>query len=207
MNDLGRRIPTAIAYGAVVITALFAPPVVFWALLAALFLLALRELLWLVSRDRWAAELVLGTAYLAAGLAALAYLRLLGPQWVLVALIPTWAADVASYVVGSRYGRRPLVPRLSPSKTREGTAAGFVAAAAAAVTSGALLGLPPAATMLVALLAGPAALAGDLLESAAKRAAGVKDSGTLLPGHGGILDRVDSLLLVAPVVAVASRLP
>jgi phosphatidate cytidylyltransferase len=126
--------------------------------------------------------------------------------WIFMALIPTWAADVTGYVVGSMVGRRKLAPRISPGKTWEGTIAGFVAAALAVWFVGTQVfapSLPPEILAPVALIAGPAALFGDLLESALKRAAGVKDSGTLFPGHGGVLDRIDSLLLVAPVIALA----
>jgi len=112
----------------------------------------------------------------------------------------TWAADTAAYAVGSRFGRRRIAPRLSPGKTLEGTAAGLVTAALVAVVFGWIYGLAPVGVAIVALLAGPAALAGDLIESALKRAARAKDSGGIMPGHGGLLDRIDSLLLVAPVV-------
>lgn len=155
--------------------------------------------------------LALGGLYIAGGLAALAQLQFawagerstvepLYARWALLALAVTWAADVAAYAVGSRVGRRRIAPRLSPGKTVEGTVAGLAAAALTAVAFGAVYGLAPAGVAIVAALAGPAALAGDLLESALKRAAGAKDSGGLIPGHGGVLDRIDSLLLVGPVV-------
>jgi len=127
------------------------------------------------------------------------------PVWIVLALLVTWAADTAAYAVGALWGRRGLIPRLSPGKTWEGTLAGFVAAAAVALLFVPLAGVPLVAALIVAVLAGPAALAGDLAESALKRRAGVKDSGSLLPGHGGIFDRIDSLLAVAPVVALALR--
>jgi len=157
------------------------------------------------------AALVLGALYLAGGLGALALLQFawageqsgvapLFGRWALLALVVTWAADVAAYVVGSRVGRRRIAPRLSPHKTVEGTIAGIVAAAVAALSMGASYGMAPAGIAIVAVLSGPAALAGDLIESALKRAAGAKDSGGIIPGHGGVLDRIDSLLLVAPVV-------
>jgi phosphatidate cytidylyltransferase len=126
--------------------------------------------------------------------------------WVFMALLPTWAADIAGYVVGSLIGRRKLVPRISPGKTWEGTIAGFLAAAVAVWFVGTQVfspSLPTGSLVPLALAIGPAGLIGDLLESMLKRAAGVKDSGTILPGHGGVLDRIDSLLLVAPVVALA----
>lgn len=123
------------------------------------------------------------------------------PVWLILALVPTWAADVAAYVVGARIGRRKIAPRISPGKTWEGTLAGFGAAAVVALLIATSAGIKTGPTLLLALLIGPVGFAGDLLESAIKRAAGAKDSGTLLPGHGGVLDRIDSLVLVAPAVA------
>lgn len=128
------------------------------------------------------------------------------PVWLLLALVPTWAADVTAYLVGSRVGRRKIAPRISPGKTWEGTLAGFGAAAVVALLIATSAGIKTGPTLLVAALVGPVGLASDLLESAIKRAAGAKDSGTLLPGHGGVLDRIDSLILVAPLVAIALSL-
>lgn len=117
----------------------------------------------------------------------------------------TWCADTAAYGVGRRYGRRSLAPTVSPNKTVAG-AAGAVAAAVAvgllygsgllALTDGALA---PWASALFGLLVGGAAVAGDLVESSMKRECRVKDASSLLPGHGGMLDRLDSLLWVFPV--------
>ena len=123
------------------------------------------------------------------------------PVWLLLALVPTWVADSVAYLVGSRLGRRRIAPRISPGKTWEGTLAGLAGAAVAALLLAVSAGLQIGPTLLVTLLVGPAGFAGDLFESAIKRAAGAKDSGTLFPGHGGVLDRIDSLIFVAPVVA------
>ncbi|MEP6694151.1 MAG: phosphatidate cytidylyltransferase [Chloroflexota bacterium] len=123
------------------------------------------------------------------------------PVWLLLALVPTWAADVAAYLVGARFGHRKIVPRISPGKTWEGTLAGVGAAAVVVLLIAASAGIKTGPTLLLAVLVGPVGFASDLIESAIKRAAGAKDSGTLLPGHGGVLDRIDSLILVAPAVA------
>jgi len=123
------------------------------------------------------------------------------PVWLLLALVPTWAADVTAYLVGSRIGRRRIAPRVSPGKTWEGTLAGFAAAAIVALLIATSAGIKTGPTLLVAALVGPVGFGSDLVESAIKRAAGAKDSGTLLPGHGGVLDRIDSLILLAPAVA------
>lgn len=125
--------------------------------------------------------------------------------WFLLAVLPTWAADITAYLVGSKFGRRKLAPKISPGKTWEGTLAGLVAAALAVVAMGAAADLPRNIVGVVAVTIGPLGLAGDLIESALKRVAGVKDSGTLLPGHGGILDRLDSLTLASlPVLWAAT---
>lgn len=125
------------------------------------------------------------------------------PSWLLLALLPTWAADIASYAAGSLLGRRKLAPRLSPGKTWEGTLAGLAAAALVAFGVGAFAGMPRGAVAFVAATLGAVALGGDLFESHLKRRVGAKDSGALLPGHGGVLDRIDSLIAVAPLVAAA----
>ncbi|HYR92706.1 MAG TPA: phosphatidate cytidylyltransferase [Methylomirabilota bacterium] len=124
------------------------------------------------------------------------------PVWLLLALVPTWVGDSVAYLVGSRIGRRRIVPRISPGKTWEGTFAGFGAAAVTALVIATSAGTSTSAALLVAVLVGPVGFAGDLFESAIKRAAGAKDSGTLFPGHGGVLDRIDSLIFVAPAVAL-----
>lgn len=192
------------------LAAAFAPPFVFTALVAVAGGIALVEL-WALRRAGRAA--VAELALLIVGIGALAYLRALGdrgaahgaavglPVWLLLAIGATWAADVGAYVVGSLAGRRKIAPRISPGKTWEGTFGGFGAAALAVLGIAALFGLgrPEAAVAAVAI--GPVAFAGDLLESWLKRRAGVKDSGSLFPGHGGMLDRIDSLLAVAPLVA------
>ena len=192
------------------LAAAFAPPFVFTALVAVAGGIALVEL-WALRRAGRAA--VAELALLIVGISALAYLRALGdrgaahgaaaglPVWLLLAIGATWAADVGAYVVGSLAGRRKIAPRISPGKTWEGTFGGFGAAALAVLGIAALFGLGRPEAAVAAVTIGPVAFAGDLLESWLKRRAGVKDSGSLFPGHGGMLDRIDSLLAVAPLVA------
>ena len=124
-----------------------------------------------------------------------------GALLVLFVLLVTWAGDAAAYYVGKTWGSRPLAPRLSPNKTIEGFLGGLVVAPLIAWI-GHLWFLPavtPVDCLILGLLFTVLGLLGDLSESALKRHAGVKDSGSLIPGHGGVLDRVDSLLLNAPV--------
>jgi phosphatidate cytidylyltransferase len=132
----------------------------------------------------------------------------LGLAWYLLAQIVTWLTDVGAYLVGRTWGRRKLAPVVSPGKSVEGALGGLVGGALAAWGAAAAFGLPVAP---LAALAGGAVLSalgqlGDLAESLLKRQAGVKDSGTLIPGHGGILDRIDSLLFVATATYYLARL-
>jgi phosphatidate cytidylyltransferase len=134
-----------------------------------------------------------------AGLAMLA----LDPVEVLLVLILIWIADSAAYFVGRAWGRHKLAPAISPGKSWEGAAGGLVAALAYAI----ILGLLIRAVAWAPYLAAAAALfmisiVGDLFESAVKRQAGAKDSGTVLPGHGGVLDRIDSTTAALPLAAL-----
>jgi len=119
--------------------------------------------------------------------------------WILTLVLVVWAFDTFAYFVGRRFGRHPFMAHISPSKTVEGVVGGAVAAAIVGALLVAGFGRPWLAGLGFGLLVGAAAQAGDLVESMLKRAAGAKESGTLIPGHGGMLDRVDSFLFAAPV--------
>jgi phosphatidate cytidylyltransferase len=123
-----------------------------------------------------------------------------GPKFLLFALVITWAGDTAAYFAGRALGKRPLAPVLSPKKTWEGTIASLLGALLVAVAFSRWMFVPVAHLLAMAAVGNVAGQAGDLLESAYKRSAGVKDSGALLPGHGGVLDRIDALILAIPVV-------
>lgn len=173
---------------------------------------------------RWPAVLRLALGLLALSVAwlALAQARTVGVNFLLSVLCLVWAADIGAYFAGRRFGRRKLAPTISPGKSWEGVVGGALAVLALAalwvlvidrrwsVDSTSLytlwvdrfgwVGLVPLTLLLVGF-----SVAGDLFESLVKRAAGVKDSSQLLPGHGGVLDRVDALLPVLPVaMALAS---
>ena len=127
-----------------------------------------------------------------------------GPWVVVVVLVLTWAADVGAFFAGRWFGRRRLAPRTSPGKTQEGALGGLLLAVALVWGMSVLLPvyLPGFGVLaLLALVTVAASILGDLFESMIKRLRGVKDSGTLLPGHGGVLDRIDSLTATAPVFA------
>jgi phosphatidate cytidylyltransferase len=157
--------------------------------------------------------LTAGSLYIGGSLALLLLLRGLGAPagepmgcWpVLLLFAITWSVDISAYFSGRAFGRLKIAPRTSPGKTLEGSLAGLLAAAVVMVIVF-FLGLDRWTSMPLAagsgLVVGVAAQAGDLVESAVKRWARVKDSGDMLPGHGGILDRFDSMFLSAPALYV-----
>ncbi len=149
-----------------------------------------------------AAALLLGVAYIFGSLRCAVELRAISPYWTFFALSLNWAGDIAALYVGRSIGRHKLAPEVSPGKSWEGAAASTVASVIyGAIYFPRLLPAVPLAEALgLTVIANVAGQLGDLCESAIKRGAGVKDSGTLLPGHGGWLDRVDSSLFALPVV-------
>lgn len=151
---------------------------------------------------RWSGALG-SWAFVAFLLGHAVYVREHGVGPVVFVLAIVWAGDTAAYYTGRAWGRRPLSPAVSPKKTVEGAIGGFVAAGITAGALGAALPLPHGvgASIALGLALNPMAQMGDLAESLLKRCAGCKDSGTLFPGHGGVLDRVDAFLFVLPVYA------
>jgi phosphatidate cytidylyltransferase len=172
--------------------------------------LAVAALFWVIAAPLWLAR---GMASLPNGVLLLAGLLVLlpaslamtalEPGRLLAVLVLVWVADSAAYFVGRAWGRRKLAPSLSPGKTWEGAAGGVGAALVWAIICRRVFedaAWPP--YLAAAGLLAAASIVGDLFESAAKRRAGVKDSGALLPGHGGILDRIDSATAVLPLAAL-----
>jgi phosphatidate cytidylyltransferase len=123
-----------------------------------------------------------------------------GPVLLLFVLVITWVGDSAAYFVGRSLGKHPLAPHLSPKKTWEGTVASFLGSLIVAIVFARFMTVPLPHLLGMAAVGNVAGQVGDLLESAYKRSAGIKDSGSLLPGHGGVLDRIDALILAIPVV-------
>ena len=176
---------------------------VFWVLALGVVLTYPRSRIVLLSRS----------TMVAAGVVALpgAWLALVqtakaphGPALLIWLLAAAAAADTGAYFAGRRFGRRKLAPRVSPAKTIEGAIGGALAILAWGVVGAMYFGAEQSLPRWLALVAAlfVASVTGDLFESAFKRARGVKDSGCLLPGHGGVLDRVDSVIATAPVFAV-----
>jgi phosphatidate cytidylyltransferase len=152
---------------------------------------------------RAASVVALSWLYCGLLLASVVGLRRFGVEWVILAFVVTWGNDTFAYFAGHALGKHKLCERISPKKTWEGFAGGAVGSVAGALVTRSLLPDLAAALPLgvaVGIGAGGAVLGplGDLCESMMKRAAGVKDSGKIIPGHGGLLDRIDALLFVAP---------
>ncbi len=151
-----------------------------------------------------AAWIALGVAYVGGLLSFASLLRALpdGRQLIYYLAFTTWAGDTGAFYIGSRLGRRPLAPRISPRKTVEGALGGLAATAVVAMAGSGWLWprIPWAPAAGVGLVLAVVSILGDLCESAVKRGAGAKESGALIPGHGGMLDRLDSLMFAAPTL-------
>ncbi len=150
------------------------------------------------------ALLLMGVVYIFGAWKCATLLRARSPHWLMFGLLLNWAGDAGAYYIGRAFGKHKMAPAISPQKSWEGAAASVVAAMAIA---GAYLlyfipGIPVAEALGLTAAANIAGQMGDLAESAMKRGAGVKDSGTLLPGHGGLLDRVDSTLFALPLIYI-----
>jgi phosphatidate cytidylyltransferase len=166
---------------------------------------------WLSLAPTWnrpVLTLICGLAVLAPAFVALARLQIAvggfarGPLIVLWLILMVCAADIGAYSAGRAFGRRKLAPRVSPGKTWEGAVGGLAMVALVAAGGAVYFGLPPLIVVAFGCGVGIFSVIGDLTESMFKRAAALKDSGSLLPGHGGLLDRIDSVTAAAPLYAL-----
>jgi phosphatidate cytidylyltransferase len=181
-----------------------------WLLVAACgwWLLALLWITTAPSRQQPVLSLVCGVPVLIPAFVAVARLLVAvrgfarDPEMVLWMLLLVFAADIGAFFAGRRFGRHKLAPRVSPGKTWEGVLGGLVAVALVALIGAVHFALPVGAAVAFACGIGIFSVIGDLTESMFKRAAGLKDSGSLLPGHGGVLDRIDGVTAAAPLYAL-----
>ncbi len=220
---IGRPVPVRIAFAAVVAVVtpgiliadrsaatsgalvLFATSLFFWAIVAPA---------WLVRKWRIASSggFFVGLLVIVPTALALVHLRTFSPRVLLAVMAVVWVADIAAYFCGRALGRHKLAPNISPGKSWEGAVGGALAVVAYGFGAATLAGHDwtfGSALLFALLLVVLAVLSvfGDLFESLAKRQIGVKDSGNLLPGHGGLLDRIDSLTATMPAVALFSVMP
>lgn len=201
MTSATTRVLSALALLPLLIVLIWwAPAWLFQLVLIVTLMIAAGELRPLVGD--WVLFIALLVMYLAMPIAALANIRDVWGPGVLMILIGTiTASDSGQYYAGRTFGRRQLAPVISPKKTVEGAIGGLLVGSGAAILFGRAwpIGLSDIALAGVGLSLTLAGIVGDLFESAMKRRAGVKDSGNLIPGHGGILDRIDSWLFAAPL--------
>jgi phosphatidate cytidylyltransferase len=193
----GEVVGTAVALDAILMTV--------FVLLAAVAMAT-----WRGERDALAraAASVFPCLYLGLPIGALVALRARrGPEAVFLLMLTIMVSDTAQYYTGRMFGRRPLAPAISPKKTIEGAVGGFLFGAATLASVGAwwLPSVPIALRALIGVAVVALGISGDLFESMLKRSAGLKDSSDLIPGHGGVLDRIDALLFAAPVYYVVLK--
>lgn len=195
-SEFKKRVITAIPLILVVILLVIVPPIIFGGALAILAILGTIEIYGTNCRSFYS-ELMLAYLYFSLILYYLLRVSDSGERWFALIIIGVALFDAPAYLIGKRIGSRKIVPRISSQKSWEGTLGAFgVSGIAILIAQQLLVELSLLQVISVVILIPGLAFFGDLLESAYKRKIGVKDSGTLLPGHGGLLDRIDSHLLV-----------
>lgn len=178
-----------------------------WALSVVIWVMAFKWVLVFPNQEKWYGRrlFAMGVVILVAAITAMYSLWQMSPWWLMYVFLLVWCADSGAYFVGRKFGKRKLAPNVSPNKSIEGLLGGLVTSAIVAIVIGSVyLSLDWIALLAFLLLSGATVVAsvlGDLFESMLKRRAGIKDSGTILPGHGGVLDRIDSLLSATPIFA------
>lgn len=193
----------------VTLVSIFIPAtwIIWWVLSFGIWLMATKWVLVYPAQEQWYGRRLffMGVVILTASITAMYSLWQVSSWWLMYVFLLVWCADSGAYFVGRKLGKRKLAPNVSPNKSVEGLIGGLITAGLVGVGVG--FGLKLDSMALIAFL-GLSALTvlasvlGDLFESMLKRRAGIKDSGTILPGHGGVLDRIDSLLSATPVFAL-----
>lgn len=206
-----RKFPARFIFLVLIVTliSLAVPPswVLWWVLSLGIWIMALKWVLVFPAQEKWYGRrlFAMGVVILVAAITAMYSLWQMSPWWLMYVFLLVWCADSGAYFVGRKLGKRKLAPNVSPNKSIEGLFGGLATSALVAVVIGYFyLSLDIMAQIAFLLLSGVAVIAsvlGDLFESMLKRRAGIKDSGTILPGHGGVLDRIDSLLSATPIFA------
>lgn len=189
----------------VFITAFYHHPAIYYLLPIAFMLISSARLFLIrepVSSLKDISPVIIGFLYIPNLLIAQWYLRLQGYEWILFLYGCVWASDSAAYYIGKRMGKKKLYKEVSPNKTVEGAFGSIAGGILSALLLGKLLltAIPVHVLILTGAAVGAITIAGDLVESMFKRDAGVKDSGSFIPGHGGILDKIDGVLFAGPVL-------
>lgn len=212
-DDLPRRLLTGLIGVPIALAAVYLGSPFYTIGIAMIGLISAAELADMIRRGKTkvplsAGLLLIGLAYIGVALFASVSIRdgQQGLQWTLLLLFSSWGTDSFALLGGRRFGKRHLAPQISPNKTVEGAMIGLSSGALLGLIVGLLAQLPFGIVLLASLLIPLTTEAGDLLESWVKRQLGVKDSGSLLPGHGGFLDRIDGLLLATPCLFLLLRL-
>lgn len=180
---------------------------VWWLLSFGIWLMATKWVRVYPAQEKWYGKrlFLMGIIILTASITAIYSLWQVSPWWLMYVFLLVWCADSGAYFIGRKFGKRKLAPNVSPNKSIEGFIGGIITASFVAMGVGFGLELGTVALIAFLGLSGFTVLAsvlGDLFESMLKRRAGIKDSGSILPGHGGVLDRIDSLLSATPVFAL-----
>lgn len=180
---------------------------IWWLLSLVIWVLATAWVLEYPNKETWYGRrlVFMGVIILTAAITAMYGLWQMSPWWLMYVFLLVWCADSGAYFVGRKLGKTKLAPRVSPNKSVEGLLGGLVTSGLVAIIVGYYLELSGVALALFLLLSAltvSASVLGDLFESMLKRRAGIKDSGSILPGHGGVLDRIDSLLSATPIFAL-----
>ncbi len=179
-----------------------------WVASVAIWLMATSWVRVFPTNTNWYGKklVLIGAVLLTASITAMFYLWQLSPWWLLYVFLLVWCADSGAYFVGRKFGRRKMAPNVSPNKSVEGLVGGLVTGLLVVIAISLfklqLTGISLVAFAALSVVTILASVLGDLFESMLKRRADVKDSGTILPGHGGVLDRIDSLLSATPIFAL-----